>query len=576
MKRDVMYVRDKDIDCHDIITSDDYIDVIDVGASGDFKEGVCIQELASQIEVVHLKRKQSCVKGYLTIPVMAIRLPNVFGITTTKGSKENASKITAGKAFSSLGLTGTGVLIGIMDTGIDYTHEAFVYQNGYSKIVSIWDQTQKGTPPKGLLYGVEYTREQINEALKADDPYSIVPEKDEVGHGTFMAGVAAGRIKEAERFSSMAPNAELVVVKLKQAKKCLQEFFFTGDEVAFQDTDVLMAMKYLFEKSRELDKPIVILFAGQSYIGAHTSSDVDPIEILASNYGRANGVVFAFGAGDQADKGLHYKGQFIKEEKKIQEQKVQFNVGPDEQGLAFNIWVKEPDQLTINLISPRGSETGKIPYKSNVIQEYTFVLENTVVVTDFFYRQRFGGQQALYIRIENPTEGIWTMEVSGDKILSGEFNIWLGISEFLVPTTAFLYPDPNITVVIPSTSESIITVGAYSPANEGVYIPSGRGFTVDNSVKPDITAPGVNIIGPVPDNNYEAMSGTAISTAVAAGGIALLLEWGIVNKHNTSINTLIAKSYLIGGAKRSDNIVYPSKDSGYGQMDIYNSIISGI
>lgn len=569
--------RENTLPCHEIITSEDYIDIVDVGSSGEFPDGVCMQQLDSQIQIFHIHTKESCVKDYLTIPFIAARLPNVFGISLEESQNPVINKLSSGEAFSKLGLTGNSVLIGIMDTGIDYTHDAFIYRNNTSKIVSIWDQTAKGNTPPNLLYGTEYTREQLNEALASSDPYSIVPEKDENGHGTFMAGAAAGLPRESERFSSMAPNAELVIVKLKQAKECLRQFFFTEDNVAFQDTDILMGMKYLFEKSRSLNKPIVIMFAGQSYIGSHTSSDVDPIEILASNYGKANGVAFVFSAGDQANKGLHYLGDFFDDsEKSVTKRTLQYNVANGEEGLAYNLWVKEPDQLTVNLISPKGSETGKIPYKSNVIQEYTFLLEQTTIHTDFVFRQRFGGQQALYFRIDNPTPGLWTMEVFGDVILSGQFNIWLGISEFLHPETRFIKADPDTTIVVPSTTENVITIGAYNISNRGVYIPSGRGFTVDNKVKPDIVASGVDIMSTLPGNEYGLGSGTAVATAVAAGGVALLLEWGIVNKNNTSIDTVVAKSYLVGGAYRSKDISYPNKDFGYGKLDIYNSITGGL
>lgn len=561
--------------CQDIILSEDYLDVIEIGVEEGVKGAVCTQMINSQIKVVHIKKQDSCVEDYLKVPYVAIRIPNVFGISGTQSASRLGSD--ALRNITKSGLTGKDVLIGILDTGIDYTHEAFIYEDSTTKIVSIWDQGRpsQNAIPKGQQYGTEYTREQINEALKAKDPYSIVAEKDENGHGTFIAGLAAGRPKSSERFFSAAPDAELIVVKLKRAKECVRKFFFTGDAVAFQDNDVLTGMKYIYEKARDLAKPVAIIFTGESCIGAHTSADVDPIEIYASDLGKNNGVVMLTSAGNEADKGHHYLGSYRNADgtlSKEKNQQVQFNVAEGQAGMSFSMWVKEPDRVTVGLTSPQGSKTGRVQYKSNIIQEFTFITEETTIVVDYVYRQRFGGQQAIHFRIDKPTPGIWAFNIYGDEIITGQYNIWLPVSSFMQPDTRFLQPNPNITVVTPSTSESTISIGAYDSVYSSIYSASGRGFTADNSVKPDVVDNGVNLAGPVPGNKYGAMSGTFAATAIATGSVALLLEWGIVKGNDVAIDTVLAKSYLIGGARRKSTITYPSKEWGYGEVDIVSTI----
>lgn len=562
------------MDCQEIIYSEDYLDIIEIGVADEIPGVECTQQVNSQIKVVHIKKKGSCIDDYLKIPYIAIRIPNVFGISGKQGRDKLGSN--ALKELSKLEFKGQGVLIGVLDTGIDYTHPAFIYEDGTSKIVSIWDQSKPGNPPpKNYMYGTEYSREEINKALKAEDPYSIVEEKDEVGHGTFIAGLAAGQINSKENFHSAAPEAELVIVKIKQAKKCLQDFFFTGGNVAFQDNDVLLGMKYLFDKSKELGKPIVIVYTGESCINAHASTPVDPIAILAADLGRNNGVIIMVSVGDEADKGHHYLGSFKEPDgsiskKKVQE--VQFNVAEGQAGMSFSMWAKEPDRLTVGLTSPQGSSTGKVLYKSNIIQEFTFITEETVIVVDYVYRQRFGGQQAIHFRIAKPTPGIWSFEVYGDEVVTGEYNIWLPVSSFMQETTRFLQPSPDITIVTPSSSESVISIGAFDSIYNSIYAASGRGFTTDNAVKPDVVDIGVNVVGPIANKEYGSMTGAFVATALAAGSVALLLQWGIVEGNDVAIDTVLAKSYLIGGATRKANITYPSKEWGYGELNIGKTI----
>lgn len=128
-----------------------------------------------------------------------------------------------------LNLKGRGVLLGFVDTGIDYTLDIFRYEDGGSRIRYLYDQTAEGDPPAGFFLGREYGKEEIDAALASEDPYALVPERDESGHGTFLASVAAG--KQTEDFSGAAPDAEIIAVKLKKARPFYRERYCVPEEI---------------------------------------------------------------------------------------------------------------------------------------------------------------------------------------------------------------------------------------------------------------------------------------------------------------------------------------------------------
>ena len=151
------------------------------------------------------------------------------------------------------GKQGRGTLIGIVDTGIDYTNPLFRYQDGSTRIAGLWDQSiptgEDVIPPgvpayyelSGASYGTEFTREQINQALASDSPLDLVPSTDTNGHGTFLAGIAAGGSLPEQDFTGAAPECEIIVVKLKQAKRYLREFYLVSQDAdAYQENDIMM------------------------------------------------------------------------------------------------------------------------------------------------------------------------------------------------------------------------------------------------------------------------------------------------------------------------------------------------
>ncbi|WP_105618148.1 S8 family peptidase [Vallitalea okinawensis] len=559
----------EDLNCHRIITSDNYVDVwyrVDEDLQKLTEEigAECFQVALGGWGIAYFKvEPEEGVEFYSNSDYVS--LPVLFGLSSM--SSLDSAGITPIINNKALDLTGNGVIVAIIDTGIDYTHEAFINDDNTSKIMSIWDQTVEGNPPMDFLYGAEYTNLQINEALKSDNPLSIVPSTDAIGHGTLLAGLAAGKANLQVGFQGAAPGADLIIVKLKPAKKYLKDFYqINEDAIAFQGNDMSLGLKYVLDKSKELNKPIVVLNALESNAGPHNGSTYK--EQIMAKEGTSYGVVIVSVAGNEANSGHHYHGIFKKDKERIN---VDLNIAESERGINFSIWSPLPDQVSIELITPSGFSTGPIPFKENIWQSYIIPTVKTIVHIRYDLIEERTMDELIVVRIEHILPGIWTLVVHGNIVIVGEFDIYLPIRGFIDEGTSFLKPDPDVTIVNPSSNSGIITVGAYNEKTTSIYLPSGRGFTRDDRVKPDIVAPGVNVIGPYPNGEYVKRSGTSISAAITAGASAILLEWGIIKGNNPTINTVALRTYLARGAKKRNGVVYPNQEWGYGQLDLMST-----
>ena len=233
-------------ECRPMILSEDYADFIieyggDAVSVADRYDAKCLQVINSRYVVIHIP--VSRMNEVTRFAYNAV--PKLYGLMDT--TSMDASGITRLHRQPYLSLKGSGILIGIVDTGIDYTHPVFLQADGTTRIVRLWDQNiQDGTMPEGIFYGTEYTQEMINEALASDNPYDIVPSKDELGHGTVLAGIAAGSEDKANDFTGAAPLAAIGIVKLKPAKGYLRSYnLVKADVPAFQENDIMMGIKYL-------------------------------------------------------------------------------------------------------------------------------------------------------------------------------------------------------------------------------------------------------------------------------------------------------------------------------------------
>ncbi|HBL85209.1 MAG: hypothetical protein A2Y17_01245 [Clostridiales bacterium GWF2_38_85] len=470
-----------------------------------------------------------------------------------------------------LKLTGKGVLVGIVDTGIDYTNEVFRYDDGTSKIVSIFDQTVRGTLNRELVIGTEYTQEQINMALVSDDPYLIVPEQDTVGHGTFLASIAAGR--KTDNFIGAAPDSELIIVKLKKARPYyLEKYCVPKDqENAYSSAAVIGGIEYIIEKAKQLGRPVVICLGLGTNFGGHDGFSI--FEQYITLVGQQIGVCICVATGNESQAGHHFYGKLNSKDEVLP---VQVTVGNNVDCIYLTMRNNISDKLSISITSPLGEKIEKILAKPNTKYTARFTFDQSSVQVEYYFPTRIIGGQSTNIKILDPSPGIWIICVCGDLVQEGDFHIYLPMTGFVDPSVKFINPNPYFTTTIPATSVGIIDCGAYDTRNNLLYSESSWGPTRLYLITPDFVAPGVDVGGVIP-TGFGSMTGTSVAAAITAGACALIMQWGIVEKNDISLSTYQIRAYLIQGATQSPDMEYPNFQWGYGRLDLVKAyeIIKG-
>ncbi len=483
----------------------------------------------------------------------------------------DAAGITQVQNQPVLKLTGQDIILGFIDTGIDYTHPAFRRSDGSSRIYGLWDQTvQTGTPPYDLEYGSVYTRQEINQALALEDPYSLVPSQDEIGHGTALAGIAAGTALPENDFAGAAPQAMIAVVKLKPAKEYLKSFFYvTGDAPAYQMTDIMAGIRYLIRLSEELLKPLVICLGLGTSQGAHSGDS--PLDSMLSVTNQFRGIIGVSAAGNEAGRAHHYYGTALNS---TEYNAVEILVKEGTRGFCAELWGQPPEVYAVGFESPLGEVVQKIPPSLSYSENISFILENTKIFVSSEIIQTVSGSQLLFIRFTDPTPGSWKIRVYTGNYNSGSYHIWLPITGFSNPDVTFLEPNPDTTITSPGTSLSVITTAAYNAYNNSLYLNSSRGYTRTGQIKPDIAAPGVNVFAPAPRQRYTTITGTSAAAAITAGASALVMEWGMNRTPSRIFNSEEMKSLFIRGTQRRGDNLYPNREWGYGLLDVYQVFVS--
>lgn len=461
-----------------------------------------------------------------------------------------------------LDLRGQGVLVGIVDTGIDYTQQVFRYGDGTSRIQAIYDQSIPGTPPKDFFIGTEYTNQQINQALQAENPYEIVPQRDTDGHGTFLASVAAGR--ETDTFLGAAPDAELIVVKLKKARPFYLDLFAVPEtqQNVFGSTAVMIGVEYILRKARELNRPVVICLGIGTNLGSHDGFSI--FEEYLSGVSNLGGVCLCIAAGNESQARHHTQGKIAA---KGQSRNIDVSVVNEPSVIYVTIWSSVSDRLSVSIRSPTGELTARLPPKSGSITTNNLIFEQAAIRVVYYFPLEGSGGQLTVVRVTNATPGIWTITVYGDLILDGTFHAWLPITGLASPGVEFLAAIPNYTVTVPSTAVGVISCGAYNIADDSLYPNSSWGPTRTDLMAPDLVAPGVNVGGIFPTGSG-TMSGTSAAVAITAGTSALMLQWGIVQGNDIGMSTYQIRAYLIRGCSRSPTLLYPNTQWGYGALDL--------
>ena len=478
----------------------------------------------------------------------------------------DASGILSIRNQPNLALTGQGVLIGIVDSGISYTDPAFRYEDGSSRIVSIWDQTvEDGTPPEPYYYGQEYTQEMINEALAGSDPMDIVPENDPVGHGTAVASIAAGSINPETGFSGAAPYADLAVVKLKEAKQYLRDFYFIPDDaVAYQENDVMLGIDYLNRLAAARNQSLVLLVALGTNNGTHGGNSY--LSNFLDDVGQRRRRVVVTAAGNEANARHHYYAQ-VPDKDSVQT--VEINVERAMNGFAIEMWSAEPQLFEVAVVSPAGERLSRIPAERVGRREYSFVLEGTTLTVDYRIVGTRSANQLIYLRFAGSSKGIWKILVFPKNYIYGSFHMWLPISEFLESPVYFLSANPDTTLTVPGTARVPITVGGYNDLSGAMFLESGRGYTITGSIKPDFVAPAVDISG----SNGREYTGTSYGAAITAGASAMFMEWAVVRGNLSAANTADVKSEFIRGALQDTGQLYPNREWGYGKLNLARTFL---
>lgn len=485
----------------------------------------------------------------------------------------DSAGITEVKRNQNLGLTGRGVLVGSVDTGIDYNLDTFKYENGQSKILRIWDQSIESSDinaiPSSFIYGTEYTHEQINQAIASDNPYAVVPSIDEVGHGTFLASLAAGRAT-AQNEEGAAPDADLVIVKLKQAKRVTRNYtaLFDYEKNAYDSIDIANGVEYLINVARVEDRPMVIFLGLGTSDSAHDG--LTYLEQYLTSVASILNIIVVSAVGNEGDRSHHAAGRLSGNEDM---KEIEFNVSNNTPGFFINLWAFTPDRLSISIISPLGELIERRKFLNNVSVSYDFVLEKSQVVIDYAYPNAKDGSQSILIRFIDPQIGLWRLSVYGDLIIDGRFNMWMPISSLWNDAAYFLQPEVTVTATTPSTAPALISVGAYNSFSGSIFVSSSRGPNRLEELCPDLVAPGVNVTSVAPGGANSIMTGTSVSAAITGGACALMLQWAVVEGNYPAINNYRMITFLLIGLTQRPGIIYPDNLWGYGELDLFNSFL---
>lgn len=549
------------VTCREKILSEDYYDLItDYLFTEEFREAeipdYCFTKIDDKYGLVYVKNDEVPTMNVATFGYSLI--PKLYGLMQDFNQipliESNITRVQQ----PPLSLTGSGVIIAFIDTGISWEKEEFRDSAGNSRILNIWDQTiQTGTPPEGFLYGTEYSQEDINRAIRGEISIATT---DEIGHGSAMVSVAAGSsIGNGLEFLGAAPNAQIVVVKLKQAKQYLREYYMIPEGVpAYAEGDIMNAVNYCNRLQILYQRPIVIcLGLGTSY-GNHTgdlplSTYLDKIASF-----RNRSVVVC--AGNEGNAAHHYFGTIERQDGVTGEvyDDVEISVGENERGFILELWGTVPSVYWITLRSPSGEIRQGFRPGFGQSQTYRFIYERTEVTLDTILVEPESGEELFLFRFENPVEGIWTIRVSlvGDA-MEGSFHMWLPITQFLSSNTVFLEPNPYTTITNPGYAGLALTVGGYDTGNNGLYVNTGRGFAKNGEIKPDIVAPAVGI-----STSEGVRSGTSFGAALTAGAAAQFFEWAITEGNQPLIRNRELKNYFLRGARRDTSLEYPNRDWG--------------
>ncbi len=515
---------------------------------------VCITSINGRFQVYHVRMEdieELNIYNY-TYP----SIPSVYSPLATDYQEESC--ITRAQSAPSLELSGNGVIIGFVDSGIDLESEMFQFEGGGTRVVTLWDQTGEEEDTDEVSYGRVYQRNQINQRLEAGDAEGLP--RDEIGHGSYLAGIAAATI------GGIANQADIAVVKLRQCKTYLKEYYgIPEDTVCYQENDIMAGVQFLDNYAQERGKPLILCFCLGTNQGSHTGGSF--LAQLLNQIARESGRAVICPTGNEALRRHHYGGEIAKQG---ETERVEIQVEEGQKGFMLECWTSAPQSFSIDIVSPTGECMEGVTLRRGIGEKrYRFNVEGTTVEQAVRLVLSENGQQVICSRFVDPTPGIWILEVQGKVVTTGIYNLWLPMEEQMGKQTIFIRSNPDITITEPGNAIAIMTVAAYDGNTGGVYIQSGRGYTGSGQIKPDLAAPGVDIVSPY----REAIkSSTCASAAIAVGAAALYMQWIYYLRNNKAITGVALKYGLVLGATGREEYTYPNREWGYGKLCLWNSL----
>lgn len=526
---------------------------------------VRVTELMNEYAIIVLK--EAAIEVLTRLPqVEYIEKPKQLFFEVANGKRVSCIQEVQDARFS---LFGQGVLVAVLDSGIDYERGDFRNPDGTTRIRNLWDQSLRqegtGTPPSGYGIGVEYSREQINEALKAVTPaerMQMVASRDTSGHGTAVAGVAAGSgSKGYPQYTGVAPGSELLIVKLG-----------IPDREGFpRTTELMMGLDYVVRKSLEYQMPVAVNISFGNTYGSHDGTSL--LERYIDDISNVWKSSICIGSGNEAASAGHTSGRLAEGNEAVIELAVQSN----QPSLNVQIWKEYTDVMDISLVSPSGVRVGPI---QEILGPQRFTVGQTEILLYYGEPSPYSTAQEIYLDMI-PTagyinQGVWEIVLTPRKIVSGLYELWLPSEAVLNRGTGFLYPTDTTTLTIPSTASRVISVGAYNGLTFSYADFSGRGPLRRGGgivIKPDLVAPGVNITTVAAGGGYAEVSGTSFAAPFVTGGAALLMEWGIVKGNDPYLYGEKVKAYLRRGARPLPGVTeYPNPQVGYGALCVRDSL----